>query len=56
MGAGNVNAVRLLDAYSGRWRAVEVEDGSLVGADFPIPEVALLLVDLEAPVTQWRPE
>ncbi len=56
IGGDNVNAVRLLDAYSGQWRAVEVEDGSLVGPDFPIPEVALLLVELAGPVSGWKPE
>ncbi len=56
LGWENVNAVRLLDAYSGQWRSIVIEDGTLLGADYPVPEVALLLVDLKVPVTEWRPQ
>ncbi len=56
LGAANVAAVRMLDSRSGRWMAVTVDDGRLVGPDFAIPETALLLVEMNAPVTGWTPE
>lgn len=56
LGAANVAAVRMLDSRSGRWMAVTVDDGRLVGPDFAIPETALLLVEMNAPVAGWTPE
>ncbi|KAF0094831.1 MAG: hypothetical protein E1N59_1566 [Puniceicoccaceae bacterium 5H] len=53
LGEQKVNAVRMLDASTGLWRAVSIENGERVGADFRIPPVAVLLLDLEQPVTGW---
>ena len=56
VGPAHVVAVRMLDASTGRWLAVKVEDGALVGPDFAIPEAALLLVEMHNPVSEWKPE
>jgi len=56
IGLNNALAVRMLDAQSGRWLVAEVQDGKLVGNDFPIPNVAVLMVNLAAPVPQFTPQ
>lgn len=56
LGAENVRALRMLDAASGFWKTIEVRNGLLTGPDFPIPEVAVIFVDMVEPVTGWRPE
>ncbi len=56
LGAGRVQAVRMLDAATGFWRAIEVAaDGRLIGANFPVPPVAVLLIHLKEPVAGWQP-
>jgi len=56
LGLANAQAVRMLDAQSGRWVVAEVLDGVLAGADFPIPTVAVVMVEMAAPVTQFTPQ
>jgi hypothetical protein len=56
LGLGNAAAVRTLDAQSGRWRVAEVQNGALVGDDFPIPNVAVLMVNMLNPVSQFVPQ
>ncbi|MDP0500163.1 MAG: hypothetical protein Q7P63_08680 [Verrucomicrobiota bacterium JB022] len=53
LGQANVNGIRLLDASTGLWRTVSVDGASLVGPNFRIPPVAVVLIDLEQPVTGW---
>ena len=56
LGLSNVLGVRMLDANAGRWVVAAMENGHLVGEDFRIPNVAVVLVDLSASVNQFRPE
>ena len=56
LGLDNVRALRMLDPVSGRWFAAEVRQGQLVGYDFAIPASAVLLVDMQQAVNDWRPE
>jgi hypothetical protein len=56
IGLGNALSVRMLDAQSGLWLVAEVQNGNLVGNDFPIPNVAVLMVNLAAPVPQFTPQ
>ncbi|VGO16048.1 hypothetical protein PDESU_04638 [Pontiella desulfatans] len=56
LGLGNVRALRMLDPASGRWFAAEVRQGKLLGYDFAIPASAVLLVDMQQAVNDWRPE
>jgi len=46
----------MLDAESGRWRVAEVQNGALVGDNFPIPNVAVVMVGLAHPVNQFVPQ
>jgi beta propeller repeat protein len=56
IGLNNAQSVRMLDASSGRWLVAEVQGGSLVGNDFPIPNVAVVMVNLTSPVSQFTPQ
>jgi len=56
LGLGNALAVRMLDSQSGQWRVALVQNGGLVGDDFPIPNVAVLMVSLTSPVNQFLPQ
>ncbi len=51
----NVNALRMLDSDSGRWSIASVHDGQIVGEDFQIPNVAVLLLDLRQNISGWTP-
>ena len=56
LGAGNVNALRVLDAKSGRWSVASLlATGEPLGENFAIPRVGVLLLDMAAPVSQWQP-
>jgi hypothetical protein len=56
MGVAKVKAVRMLDAETGRWVVALVQNGRPIGNDFPIPNVAVLMVDLSAAVSNFRPQ
>lgn len=55
LGEENVLGLRILDSQSGRWQLLSVRDGVIHGADFPVPSVAVVLVELVNPVSGWRP-
>jgi len=56
IGLNNALAVRMLDAESGRWRVAEVQGGSVVGDNFPIPGTAVLMVSVTNAVNQFTPQ
>ncbi|MFN7137925.1 MAG: hypothetical protein ACK4UN_01155, partial [Limisphaerales bacterium] len=56
LGFNNVRAVRMLDSESGLWAVAEARDGKLVGNNFKIPRVAVLMLDMANPVIEWKPE
>lgn len=56
LGLGNARAVRMLDSEAGRWVLAEVRAGALVGEDFRIPKVAVLLLDLANPISNFLPQ
>lgn len=55
LGLANVRGIRVLDAEAGLWRLLAVEGGTLVGADFRVPDVAVVVVDLINAVSNWTP-
>ncbi len=56
LGTAKVRAVRMLDAETGRWVVALVQNGAPFGADFAIPRVAVLMVDMVTPVTNFIPQ
>jgi beta propeller repeat protein len=55
LGPANVRALRVLDSNTGRWQAAMVHEGVIVGEDFTIPAVAVLMVDLNTTIGPWWP-
>ncbi|HTI72393.1 MAG TPA: hypothetical protein VMF06_20635 [Candidatus Limnocylindria bacterium] len=55
LGLNNARGVRMLDAESGRWVTASVVGNQMVGDDFAIPGVAVLLVDVASPVNGFKP-
>ena len=55
LGLANVRGLRVLDAESGQWHLLAVEGGAIVGADFRVPAVAVVIVDLANAVSNWTP-
>ena len=55
LGMDNLKAVRMLDSDTGRWVAATVVDNRIVGEDFQIPRIAVLMIDMKAPVVSWVP-
>jgi hypothetical protein len=55
LGAENVRAIRMLDAEQGRWVVAEMRGGTPLGEDFRIPKVAVLLLDVVNPVSNFQP-
>jgi beta propeller repeat protein len=55
IGVSNIKALRLLASETGRWQSAAVKSGLIVGEDFKIPTVAVLMVEMNSPVGPWRP-
>jgi hypothetical protein len=55
LGETAVSGLRTLDSQTGRWQAAAFADGRIIGEDFPIAPIGVLMLDLNQPVTQWRP-
>jgi len=55
LGLDKIRAVRMLDTASGQWWTAEVRDGTLIGRDFKIPASAVIWVDMQQAVNDWRP-
>ncbi len=56
LGVSRVKSVRMLDAETGRWVVALVQNGRPIGTDFPIPKVAVLMVDLTSAVSNFLPQ
>ncbi len=56
LGASKVKAARMLDSETGRWVVALMLNGAPFGSDFPIPNVAVLMLEMTAPVTNFKPQ
>jgi hypothetical protein len=56
LGLNNVLSVRMLDSASGRWRIALVQNGNPAGDNFPIPNTAVLMVNMANAVNQFYPQ
>ncbi len=50
-----VSSIRALNAQTGRWQVATVENGVISGEDFTIPNITVVLVDLNEAVNAWTP-
>jgi len=56
LGQATARSVRMLDSQNGNWVAAQFQNGRPVGTDFAIPGVAVLMIDLAAPVNDFTPQ
>lgn len=55
LGTSNINAIRLLNSETGRWQVATVADGKIVGEDFEIPPVSVVMLDMNSSIPSWKP-
>jgi len=55
LGKDKVNAVRMLDSQTGAWRVASVVNGKVVGDNFPIARIAVLMMDMKSATDAWKP-
>ena len=55
LGAAKVKAVRTLDSETGQWKVASVASGAPVGADFEIAPVAVVMIDMNEGVADFKP-
>jgi hypothetical protein len=55
LGPANVSAIRALDRRTGAWAIATVQDGVVVGEDFPIDTVSVVMLDMVSEVNGWTP-
>ena len=55
LGLANINSIRVLDAATGRWSLASVKDGGIIGSDFEVSRIAVILMDMKTPVAGWKP-
>ena len=55
LGLQTVQSIRLMRPDTGDWEVATVRDGALIGEDFEIPRVGVILIDMNEGVQQWTP-
>ena len=55
LGIDNVHSVRMLHSNTGKWVVATVIDDKIVGEDFEIPGIAVIMLDMKEKVDLWRP-
>jgi len=55
VGLDQVRSVRSLDSETGVWSVAQVEAGSIVGENFRIPRVAVVMLDMALEKNSWKP-
>jgi hypothetical protein len=55
LGLAKVKAVRVLDAETGQWKVASVASGAPAGADFEIAPVAVVMIDMNEGVADFKP-
>ena len=55
IGLENVNAVRILDSKTGRWKVLTIIDGQIFGDNFYIPEVSVVMIDMKIAINDFQP-
>ncbi len=56
IGPEKIRALRMHDPSAGRWLTVQMDGARRIGADFEIPRIAVIFIDMDESVSQWKPE
>ncbi len=55
LGPANINTLRVLDSRGGQWRSAVVVNGALIGEDFPIMPLSVIMIDSRGDHAGWIP-
>jgi beta propeller repeat protein len=55
IGKDAVRALRMLDSDTGKWQVVSVVDDRIVGPNFTIPRIAVVMMDMKSARNSWKP-
>lgn len=55
LGKDKVNAVRSLDSQSGKWQVATVSEGKIIGENFELPPMSVVLIDASQEISNWTP-
>ena len=55
IGKDAVQAMRMLDSDTGNWRVVSVVNDQVVGQNFNIPRIAVVMMDMKSAQDSWKP-
>jgi beta propeller repeat protein len=55
IGTSHIIGLRMLDADTGRWRVASVVGEEIVGENFAIPRIAVVMMDTKNAIMTWKP-
>ncbi|MCP3866751.1 MAG: hypothetical protein GY703_01365 [Gammaproteobacteria bacterium] len=55
LGTDRVAALRVLNSKTGQWQVANVQGDTMTGEDFRIPTLSVVMLELQAEVTDWVP-
>ena len=55
IGSDNIKAVRVLNSDTGKWQVVSVVNNQMVGENFSIPRIAVVMMDIKTSMNSWKP-
>ena len=55
IGVERIKSLRFLDAGTGRWETASVINNKIIGSDFSIPRVAVIMLDMKVSHNDWKP-
>ena len=55
LGATHINSIRMLDSDTGKWVVAAVANNKIIGENFKIPKISVLMIDMAESVGDWSP-
>ncbi|MDX2441671.1 MAG: hypothetical protein QNK40_14110 [Desulfobacterales bacterium] len=55
IGLDKINSLRFLNSGTGRWETASVVDNKIVGSNFNIPRIAVVMLNMKTSFDSWKP-
>ncbi len=55
IGIDKINSLRFLNSETGRWETASVINNNIVGSNFSIPRIAVVMLDMKISLNSWKP-
>lgn len=55
IGMDKINSIRMLNSGTGRWETALVVDNAMVGSNFGIPRIAVVMLSMKDSINSWKP-